>query len=369
MMVNHFYDGMSPTMKKLLETLCGGDFLSKNPDEAMDFLSYVAETSKAWDEPNPRETDRIRLTANQRGGMYSLLEDMEMKAKLSTLTKRLEELEGRRSHEVRAVEEAHVPIQPCFNCQSTDHQREHCLMVPSVRDMMTEHANAVGQYKPQPNAPYGNTYNPNGRNHPNLSWKPNPPAYVPPSTRQQFVSLSQPQPPPSSSPVKQAILNLSKVVGNFVEEQKGINVQFARRIDTLESTLNKKIDGLQSDLNHKIDNLQYSITRITNLLEVQEKRKFHAQTHPNPRGVHEIAFASEPAPIMDEVKAITTLRSGKKVEQPVPKPVEETKEEKEVERITIKEDSMEKSMPPPFPQALKSKKNTSNQTEILEVLK
>ena len=34
---------------------------------------------------------------------------------------------------------------------------------------------------------------------------------------------------------------------------------------------------------------------------------------------------------MDEVKAIITLRSGKKVEQPVPKPVEETKEEKEVE--------------------------------------
>ena len=144
MLVNHFYDGMSPTMKQLFETMCGGDFLSKNPDEAMDFLSYVAETSKAWDEPNPRETDRMRPTANQRGGMYSLPEDMEMKAKLSTLTRRLEELEGRRSHEVRAVEEAPVPIQPYFNFQSTDHQREHCPMVPSVRDMMTKHANAVG---------------------------------------------------------------------------------------------------------------------------------------------------------------------------------------------------------------------------------
>ena len=152
--------------------------------------------------------------------------------------------------------------------QSTDHQREHCPMVPSVRDMMTEHAIFVGQYKPQPNALYGNTYNPNGRNHPNLYWKPNPPAYMPPSARQQFGSSSQPQPPPSSSPVEQAILNLSKVVGDFVEEQKGINVQLAQRSDTVESTLNKKIDGLQSDLNKIIDNLQYSITRITNLLEV-----------------------------------------------------------------------------------------------------
>ena len=84
---------MSPTMKQLLETMCGGDFLSKNQDEAMDFLNYVAETSKAWDEPNPREVERMKPTANQRGGMYSLSEDVEMKAKLSTLTRRLKELE------------------------------------------------------------------------------------------------------------------------------------------------------------------------------------------------------------------------------------------------------------------------------------
>ena len=94
MLVNHFYDGMSPAMKKLLETMCGGDFLRKNPDEAMHFLNYVAKTSKAWDKPNPRKADRMKPTANQRGGVYSLTEDMEMKAKLSTLTRRLEELEG-----------------------------------------------------------------------------------------------------------------------------------------------------------------------------------------------------------------------------------------------------------------------------------
>ena len=46
MLVNHFYGGMSPAMKQLLEMMCGGDFLSKHPDEAMDFLNYVAETSK-----------------------------------------------------------------------------------------------------------------------------------------------------------------------------------------------------------------------------------------------------------------------------------------------------------------------------------
>ena len=46
----------------------------------------------------------------------------------------------------------------------------------------------------------------------------------------------------------------------------------------------------------------------------------------------------------------------------MPIPVAETKEEKGVEpkHIIIKEDSMKKSMPPPFPQALKGKKKASN---------
>ena len=105
---------MSPAMKQLLETMCGGDFMSKHPEEAMNFLNYVAETSKAWDEPNPREAERMRPATNLRGGMYPITEDMEMKEKLSTLTRRLEELEMRNHHEVRAVTKQslfHLPIQ------------------------------------------------------------------------------------------------------------------------------------------------------------------------------------------------------------------------------------------------------------------
>ena len=49
----------------------------------------------------------------------------------------------------------------------------------------------------------------------------------------------------------------------------------------------------------------------------------------------------------------------------------ETKKEKEAEpeRIIIREDSMKKHMPPPFPQALRGKKKITNQTEIWEVLR
>ena len=117
MLVNHFYGGMSPTMKQLLETMCGGDFLSKHPDEAIDFLNYVAETSKGWEEPNPREVEKIRPLAYQRGGIFALSKDMDMKEKISTLARKVEELERKRLHEVHVVTENPEKANPCINCQ------------------------------------------------------------------------------------------------------------------------------------------------------------------------------------------------------------------------------------------------------------
>ena len=97
--------------------------------------------------------------------------------------------------------------------------------------------------------------------------------------------------------------------------------------------------------------MQSSISGLNNQPQVLEKRRFPSQTLPNPRGVHELSFPSEPEKRMDEVQAIITLRSGKEIEQPVSKPAGKTREQEEVEpeQIFIKEDSMKESMPPPFP--------------------
>ena len=115
-----------------------GDFLSKNPKETLDFLSYVVEASKGWDEPNPREMERMRPQPSTRGGMYSLLEDMDMKAKVSTLARRLEELEMRNQHEVQAVIEIPMPSKPCFIFHSTEHLGEQCPTIPVMREMLVE---------------------------------------------------------------------------------------------------------------------------------------------------------------------------------------------------------------------------------------
>ena len=145
----------------------------------MDFLEYVDEASKGWDEPNPREMKRMKPQPNTQGGMYSLSEDLDTKAKLSTLTRRLEELEMRNHHEVQAVTETPMPNKPCFIYQTTEHLGEKCRTVSAMRETLVEQANVVGQFKPSTNAPYGNTYNLSWRNHPNLPWKPKSPQYAP----------------------------------------------------------------------------------------------------------------------------------------------------------------------------------------------
>ena len=206
---------------------------------------------------------------------------------------------------MQAVNELPASQPACYNCQSSSHPGEHCPVVPSVRDLMQEHARVLGQNKPPTNAPYGNTYNPNWRNHTNLSWKPKPLAYAPQGAQQQFSSTSaQQQQPPPSSPVEWAIMNLSKVVGTFVEEQKVLNVQTNQKIETVESSLNKKLDSMHSEL-------QSSISRLSNQQQGPEKGKFPSQTQQNPRGMHEIGSASDPNARIDEVKAVVTLRSGK----------------------------------------------------------
>ncbi|RVW73846.1 Retrovirus-related Pol polyprotein from transposon 17.6 [Vitis vinifera] len=208
LLVSYFYDGMSSSMKQILETMCGGDFMSKNPEEAMDFLSYVSEVTRGWDEPNSKELGRMKAPVNPKGGMYMLSEDMDMKAKVATIARRLEELELKKMHE------------------------NEWPTMPAVREMLGDQANVVRQFRPNNNAPYGNTYNSSWRNHPNFSWKPRPPPYQP---------QAQTQAPQQTSSVEQAIANLIEEVKAVITLRSGKEVdQPLPKVRQDEELLSKK---------------------------------------------------------------------------------------------------------------------------------
>ena len=49
-------------------------------EEAMNFMSYVAEVSRGWDEPNARDMGRMMSQLKAKGEMYILNDGMNMKA-------------------------------------------------------------------------------------------------------------------------------------------------------------------------------------------------------------------------------------------------------------------------------------------------
>ncbi|WKA06544.1 hypothetical protein VitviT2T_024440 [Vitis vinifera] len=178
-------------------------------------------------------------------------------------------------------------------------------------------------------------------------------------------------------------MNLNKVMEDFVEAKKSINAQLSQRIDSVESSLNKKMDEVQNDLSQKIDNLQDSISRFANLNTVQEKENSPSQPYQNSMSIHEMEAKEGESSQKREVKEVITLRSGKEVD-PLTCKLEhkeesETVKEKrkkikgkkkgksiekddydfdideEPQRIVIKEEMINKHMPPSFPQALYGK--------------
>ena len=257
-------------------------------EEAMNFMSYMAKVSRGWDEPNARNMGRMKSQPNAKGEMYILNDGIDMKAKIAAMARRLEELEMKKMQEVQAISQTPLQAMPWSICRSYEHLVEECPIIPVVREMFGD----------------CNTYNSNWRDHPNFSWKPQPPRYQQPA-----------QAPQQASKLHQAIMNLSKVVGDFIGEQKSINSQLCQRIDSVENMM----DGMQNDLSQKIDNLQYSISRFANLNTVQEKGNFPSQPHQNQKGIHEMEANEGESSQKREVKVVITLRSGKEVDLPTSK--------------------------------------------------
>ena len=79
---------------------------------------------------------------------------------------------------------------------------------------------------------------------------PEPPFYASPPQSPQ-----SPQPLQSIHPLEQAMLDLNRIMDDYVEANKKIR---AHSIVTVEDNLNKKIDGLKDDFEHKWDHLHDS---------------------------------------------------------------------------------------------------------------
>ena len=104
------------------------------------------------------------------------------------------------------------------------------------------------------------------------------PSTYPPPPHPQYASLSQPQPSQPISLVEQAILDLTKLVGDAVVEQKEFNAQLSEKIHTEENSLDQSLDGLNNDFEHDWETLQDSIEDLIDQQQCPPEEKCQSGT-------------------------------------------------------------------------------------------
>ena len=140
----------------------GGGFLSLVDDEAYKFLENFSESSQQWDFSNCKERS---TPAIKKGGLYEVSEDLDIKARLNNLTRKVEALAlGREMNSVNQVQS-----ETCSIYASPMHTTQMCPSAIRYPDFYIEQANALNNYGKPFASPFSETYNPNWRNHPNFS--------------------------------------------------------------------------------------------------------------------------------------------------------------------------------------------------------
>ena len=128
---------------------------------------------------------------------------------------------------------------------------------------------------------------------------------------------------------------------------------------------------MESSLNRKLDNMHSEISKLTNQqLQSSEKGLAPFQAQQYQKLVNEIGLTEDLNARTDEVKAVMTLRSGKELKPAVPELVKSAQlvADPVQEEQSVDKEEVKIRIPPPFPQVLRKKKNSVNQTEMLEVL-
>ena len=317
-LISFFYEGLTPETKQFVETMCNGEFLDKEPDEALEYLDHLAENSQSWHSVNSSEGSIRSNLANSNKGKYYLSQEDDLNARLASLTRKVEAMELKKVKEIKSVQEEEV----CSNCELLGHSTNECPNLPVQ-------ANFMNTFKKPFHSPYSETYNPQWRNHPNFSWRDDNRAQPPHSQKpQNFHSY----PPPHTKSIEETLQA-------FMHEQTNINNQTSQAINEIRSTL----------------------STLTTSLRTHEKGKFPAQPQPNPSTQCHVSSSGENA--VKEANSVTTLRNGKVVDKTIhPKekvsnPPPEMKngnsldDEGKFEEGKCENDEKQKYLPPtPFPQ-------------------
>ncbi|KAI3515815.1 hypothetical protein L1887_14720 [Cichorium endivia] len=332
LLIQHFYEGLLPMERRLVDASSGGDIFSKTPQQSRELISTMAANSQHF---GPRQD--MRRDSNHR---VNEVDTSNIESRLSDLTTVVQKLATGSSQQVMM----------CGICATVGHPTDMC---PTLHEDVVE-VNAMGGYQGQHHKQpdYHSSYNSSWRPNPNLSYAPKP---LPQNalTRPQYPQQHQQsyQPRQQHQPHYQ-----QHQTHHSQPSSSGMSLEDI--VKSLATTPQK----FQQDTRTSISNLEAQMGELASSMSKLETRgKFPSQTEKNPRG---------------DVNAIT-LRSGKKTGELDPKAIAR-EEEEEIEVPPVKETKVDDKaetckvptplvIPPPFPSRLAASKKKEDEKDIMNI--
>ncbi|XP_075112262.1 uncharacterized protein LOC142182164 [Nicotiana tabacum] len=153
-----FVDGLDDASKMNLDSACGGSCMAKLYSEIQILLNNFIVNDNNWQ----GEGDSRKAIKQKSAGLLELDEVSAMRADIAKLANQMTRMTMQQLQTMQHVQQMTI----CCELGGDSHMSDMCPTNP-------ESIYYVGQHNrgpPNQHAQYGNSYNPNWRNHPNFSW-------------------------------------------------------------------------------------------------------------------------------------------------------------------------------------------------------
>ncbi|CAL1406423.1 unnamed protein product [Linum trigynum] len=323
--VGTFYHALFPEDKQLIDSVCGGNMLTKTPPQLNQLFEEMAENGYDWG------TARRSRRAPGRGVHAVGTQSSDLVQVVSKLVSAID-----RSGMIPGTGQQQAML--CQWCESTHHMVEDCQ---AMKESTTpqEQVNFINNVRR--NDPYSNTYNEGWRQHPNFSWTgPNPrppapqgpPGFQRPPYQPRQGQFQQPGAAPAAPVQNDQMAELRDLVGSLASVS-------AQKFNTFEQFMQKAsgqllaLEAGQRNTRAVLQDIQTQLGSVAQAVAQRAPGTLPGQTIPHP-----------PTP-NERCNAIMT-RSGKMTVDP---PAREPEKESPVLAAPAVEQEVEKEVEVPAP--------------------
>jgi hypothetical protein len=260
--VQIFYDHIDLSTRRTIDQSAGGKLRDLSAEQSWELIEDLAlYDNESWNDPRDlnKTVKAISLPSNNSSTPDRRI--MELEDQVKFLMKSYEA--PKPSSQVNKITSS------CELC-SGPHDTRDCVELPGTAfaDYASTRTDGAGDkwytFKPEPN-PYGDSYNPSWKNHPNLKWKQNQPNSSNPPNHYQ------PNGPPSDCTFNNnpsnnygSTNNLEGLMSKFMASQEARIARFETEFNQQQSEMTNKIDNLLKALNNQALTTPRKDTRDTN---------------------------------------------------------------------------------------------------------